>query len=215
MAENLAASLILLTPWKMDRILLDPFCGSGTILIEAAMIGLDMAPGMNREFTAENWDSIIDRKSWYRAADEAAERIRSVSEWDIQGYDIDSGVLKAARENAENAGVSKYIHFQEREVKDLSHSGKYGFIITNPPYGERIGKDLSLKNTYRELGEQFSKLDSWSLYMITSYEDAEKCIGRKADKNRKIYNGMIKTRYFSFEGPRPPRREMGHKEERA
>ena len=207
MAENLAAALILLSPWKMDRILLDPFCGSGTILIEAAMIGMDMAPGMNREFTAEKWDPIIDRKSWYRAVDEAEERIQPATEWDIQGYDIDPGVLKAARENAENAGVSEYIHFQERAVKDLSHAGKYGFIITNPPYGERIGDDVSLKSAYRELGEQYAKLDSWSLYMITSYEDAEKCIGRKADKNRKIYNGMIKTRYYIFEGPKPPRKK--------
>ena len=215
MAENLAAALILLSPWRMDRILLDPFCGSGTILIEAAMIGMDMAPGMNREFTAENWDPLIDRKSWYRAVDEAEERIRPADQWDLQGYDIDPGVLKAARENAENAGVSEYIHFQERAVKDLSHSGKYGFIITNPPYGERIGNEASLRSTYRELGEQFLRLDSWSLYMITSYEEAEKCIGRKADKNRKIYNGMIKTRYYIFEGPKPHGRRDLPKEERA
>ena len=209
-SENLAAALVMLTPWKMDRILLDPFCGSGTILIEAAMMGLNMAPGAQREFTAENWTNFIDKKSWYRAIDEADAGIRKVSNFDIQGYDIDPEVIKVARENAANAGVEEYIHFQERPVKELSHAGKYGFIITNPPYGERIGDDSTLGRVYRELGDAYKALDSWSLYMITSFEDAEKCMGKKADKNRKLYNGMIKTKFLSYMGPKPPRRDLSH-----
>ncbi|MBQ9549681.1 MAG: class I SAM-dependent RNA methyltransferase [Lachnospiraceae bacterium] len=205
-AENLAAALIMLTPWKKDRILIDPFCGSGTFLTEAAMIAANMAPGRNREFTAEAWDHLIDRRLWYRAADEAEALINTDIDCDIQGYDIDAGVIRVARENAVNAGVSELIHFQERPVRELSHSGRYGFIITNPPYGERLEEKEALKRIYSELGEAFKKLDSWSLYVITSYDDAEKYIGKKAGKNRKIYNGMIQTRFFIFEGPKPPRR---------
>ena len=207
-AENLAAALILLTPWKGDRILIDPFCGSGTFLTEAAMIAANMAPGRNREFTAETWDHLVDKKLWYRAADEAESLINTDIDCDIQGYDIDGDVIRVARENAANAGVSELIHFQERPVSALSHSGKYGFIITNPPYGERLNEKEELKRIYSELGEAFKRLDSWSLYVITSFDDAEKYIGKKAGKNRKIYNGMIQTRFYSFEGPKPPRRTL-------
>ncbi len=204
-AENLASALIMLTPWKKDRILVDPFCGSGTFPIEAAMMAANIAPGMNRSFTAESWGNLIDRKAWYRAVDEAESLIDRNVETDIQGYDIDPKVLKVARENAENAGVSGMIHFQEREVKNLSHSGRYGFLITNPPYGERMEEKKELPRIYGELGQAFDKLDTWSLYMITSYDDAEKYIGKKAGRNRKIYNGMIQTRFYSFEGPKPVR----------
>lgn len=208
-AENLAAALIMLTPWKKNRILIDPFCGSGTFLIEAAMIAANMAPGMNREFTAEAWESVLDKKTWYRCMDEAESGVSDPGDMDIQGYDIDGDVLRVARENAELAGVSDYIHFQKRPVSELSHSGKYGFIITNPPYGERLEERAALKGIYTDLGTAFKKLDSWSLYMITSYDDAEKCIGRKAGKNRKIYNGMIQTRFYTFEGPKPPKDPNG------
>ena len=206
-SETLAAALILLTPWKRDRILVDPFCGSGTFPIEAALIAANIAPGMNRSFTAEQWDNLIPKKDWYEAVDEANDQIQENIETDIQGYDIDEEVIRAARQNAQEAGVSHLIHLQQRAVKNLSHPKKYGFIVTNPPYGERIEDRESLPGIYREFREGFARLDSWSAYMITSYEDAERYFGRKADKNRKIYNGMIKTYYYQFLGPRPPRQK--------
>ncbi|MDO4293031.1 MAG: class I SAM-dependent RNA methyltransferase [Eubacteriales bacterium] len=206
-AENLAAALLMLTPWRADRILVDPFCGSGTFPIEAAMLAAHMAPGMNREFTAEEWGHLISRKSWYRASDEAQDLVDTSVATDIQGYDIDDSMVSIARENARLAGVEHMIHFQRRPVSELSHPKKYGFIITNPPYGERLEDKRDLPPIYRALGERFSRLDSWSLYLITSYENAEADIGRKADKNRKIYNGMMKTYFYQFQGPKPPRRE--------
>ena len=205
-AENLAASLIMLTPWKKDRILVDPFCGSGTFPIEAAMMAANMAPGMNRSFTAENWGHIIKKRNWYDALDEAGEMVDLTVQPDIQGYDLDERMVAIARENAKLAGVEKLIHFQRRDVKDLSHPKKYGFIITNPPYGERLEDKADIPALYKVIGERYRALDSWSLYMITSYEDAEKDIGRKADKNRKIYNGMMKTYYYQFMGPKPPKK---------
>lgn len=206
-AENLAAALIMLTPWNKDRILLDPFCGSGTIPIEAAMIAANIAPGMNRSFTAEEWQGLIPRKNWYDAADEAQDMIDDKIETDIQGYDADGGVLRTARQNSQAAGVDHLIHFQQREVGDMRHPKKYGFIITNPPYGERLEEKESLPGIYREFGEAFRGLDSWSAYMITSYDEAERYFGRKADKNRKIYNGMIRTYFYQFLGPKPPRQK--------
>ena len=203
--ETLAAALIMLTPWRGDRILVDPFCGSGTIPIEAAMMAAHIAPGMNREFTAESWPQ-LPKKRWYDAVDEAGDLVDDRIETDIQGYDIDDAVVKAARENAENAGVGHLIHFQRRPVSELSHPKKYGFVITNPPYGERLEEKSSIPALYREMGAAFRRLDGWSEYVITSYEDAERYIGRRADKNRKIYNGMIKTYYYQFLGPRPPAR---------
>ena len=205
----LAAALIMLTPWKSDRILVDPFCGSGTFPIEAAMIAANMAPGMNRSFLSESWTNLIPKKCWYDAIDEATEMVDDTVKVDIQGYDIDGEVIKAARENAERAGVDHMIHFQERPVAQLSHPKKYGFIITNPPYGERIEEKKNLPALYKTIGERFKALDSWSMYLITAYEDAERYIGRKADKNRKIYNGMMKTYYYQFMGPKPPRRKTG------
>ena len=206
-AENLAAALIMLTPWKRDRILIDPFCGSGTFPIEAAMMAANIAPGMNRSFMAESWTNLILKKSWYEAVNEAQDMIDDNIEADIQGYDADGEVLRAARRNAEEAGVSHLIHFQQREVKDLSHPKKYGFIITNPPYGERLEEKETLPRIYKEFGDAFRKLDSWSAYMITSYDDAERYFGKKSDKNRKIYNGMIRTYFYQFSGPKPPRQK--------
>lgn len=203
--ETLAAALIMLTPWKKDRILVDPFCGCGTFPIEAAMIAANIAPGMNRSFLAEEWDNIIPKKAWYDAIDEANEMINDDVEVDIQGYDIDGEVLRAARENAKEAGVDHLIHFQERAVKDLRHPKKYGFIITNPPYGERLEDKETLPAIYKDFGESYKKLDSWSAYMITSYKDTERYFGKKADKNRKIYNGMLKTYFYQFLGPKPPK----------
>ena len=207
--ETLAAALIMLTPWKADRILVDPFCGSGTFPIEAAMIAANMAPGMNRSFLSEDWNGLIPKKLWYEAMDEANDLVNTEVETDIQGYDIDGEIIRAARQNAERAGVDHLIHFQQRPVSSLSHPKKYGFLITNPPYGQRLEEKESLPALYREIGERFRHLDSWSAYLITSYEDAEKYIGRKADKNRKIYNGMMKTYFYQFLGRKPPRKKTG------
>ena len=204
-SETLAAALIMLTPWHKDRILVDPFCGSGTFPIEAAMIAANIAPGMNRSFTAEEWTNLIPKKLWYETVNEANELINDDIEVDIQGYDVDGSVIKIARRNAREAGVDHLIHFQERDVKDLSHPKKYGFIITNPPYGERLEDKKDLPALYKAFGESFKNLDSWSAYMITSYEDAERYFGRKADRNRKIYNGMLKTYFYQFLGPKPPK----------
>lgn len=205
--ETLAAALIMLTPWNKDRILVDPFCGSGTFPIEAAMMAANMAPGMNRSFLSENWKQIIPRKCWYEVMDEAHEMVDDTVSVDIQGYDLDPEVIKAARANAELAGVAHMIHFQQRPVAELSHPKKYGFLITNPPYGERIEDKKNLPALYTQIGDRFKALDSWSAFIITSYEDVEKYMGRKADKNRKIYNGMMKTYFYQFLGPKPPRRK--------
>ena len=206
--ETLASALILFTPWKKDRILVDPFCGSGTFSIEAAMLAANMAPGMKRHFLAEKWENLISIRHFQDAKEEAADLVDLSVETDIQGYDIDGEIIKAARANAKMAGVDHLIHFQQRPVSELSHPKKYGFVITNPPYGERLEEKKNLPALYKEMGDAFRRLDSWSEYVITAYEDAEKYIGRKADKNRKIYNGMMKTYFYQFLGPRPPKRKQ-------
>ena len=206
LTETLAAALILLTPWRKDRILVDPFCGSGTFPIEAAMIAANIAPGMKRHFLAETWDNLIEKELWEDCFAEARDMVNTDIEVDIQGYDIDGDVVKAARENAKRAGVEHLIHFQQRPVDKMNHPKKYGFILTNPPYGERLEEKEDLPALYTEIGQAYKRLDSWSMYMITSYEDTEKYIGRKADKNRKIYNGMLKTYFYQFLGPKPPKK---------
>ncbi len=205
-AENLAAALIDLTPWHPDRILVDPFCGSGTFPIEAAMIAANMAPGVNRDFTACDWENVILPKVWKDAFEEARDEINLNVDTDIQGYDIDGQMVEAARANARLAGVDKLIHFQERDVKDLSHAKKYGFIITNPPYGERLEDKETLPLLYGTLSKRFERLEDWSLFIISSYDGVENAMGRKADKNRKIYNGMLKTYFYSFMGKKPSKR---------
>ena len=205
--ETLAAALIKLTPWNKSRILVDPFCGSGTFPIEAAMMGANIAPGMHREFQAQNWDNIVSPKLFARGFEEAESLVDTSVEMDIQGYDIDPQIVKAARENAKRAGVDGLIHFQQRPVHHLSHPKKYGFVITNPPYGERLEEKEDLPALYRDMGKAFAGLDGWSEYVITAYEDAERYIGKKAAKNRKIYNGMMKTYFYMFPGPKPPRRK--------
>ena len=207
--ETLASALIMLTPWNKERILVDPFCGSGTFPIEAAMLAADIAPGMNRSFLAEDWKHLVPRRCWYEALEEAQDRVNLNVDTVIQGFDIDPEALRAARSNAKMAGVDKLIHFQQRPVKELRHSKPYGFIITNPPYGERLEEKEALPALYREIGESYNRLDKWSMYLITSYDKAELDIGKKADKNRKIYNGMLKTYYYQFLGPRPPKRNKG------
>ncbi|HBZ02492.1 MAG TPA: RNA methyltransferase [Lachnospiraceae bacterium] len=205
-SETLAAALIMLTPWREDRLLVDPFCGSGTFPIEAAMIGANIAPGVNRDFTSCTWEKLIPKKIWYDAYDEARSLEKTDIEMHIQGYDLDSDIVKCAMKNAEDAGVAEYIHFQAKPVRELSSSKSYGFIITNPPYGERLEEKEALPELYSVIGERFRALNNWSMFLISSYEDAERYIGRKADKNRKIYNGMIKSYYYQFMGPKPPKR---------
>lgn len=202
-AENLAAALLMLTPWQKDRILVDPFCGSGTIPIEAAMMAANVAPGKNRKFLAEEWKELVSDKFWQAAREEAADLEDFTVQTQIQGYDIDGEMVSVARANARLAGVEDLIHFQQRSVEQLSHAKKYGFILTNPPYGERLEEKENLQALYRTLGERYRALDSWSMYVITAYEQAEIAIGKKADKNRKLYNGMMKTYFYQYMGPKP------------
>ena len=206
-SETLAAALIRLTPWHADRILVDPFCGSGTFPIEAAMMAANIAPGMNREFTAQEWMNLIAKKTWYETMDEAQELVKTDVTVDIQGYDIDADVLRVARENAKRAGVDHLIHFQKRSISELRHPKKYGFLIMKPPFGERMEDKKDLPELYRQIGEAYQNLDAWSLYIITGFEDTERYVGRNADKKRKIYNGMIKTNFYQFMGPKPPKRK--------
>jgi len=203
--ETLAAALIMLTPWNKERILVDPFCGSGTIPIEAAMIGAKIAPGSQRTFLAETWTEMFPETSWIQARKEASDMQLRDIEMNIQGFDLDGEIIKCARQNAMLAGVDQFIHFQQKPLIELSNSKKYGFIITNPPYGERLDEVESLPALYKEMGKVFGALDSWSYYIISGYEDAQKYIGRQADKNRKIYNGMLKTYFYQYMGPKPPK----------
>ena len=209
-AENLAAALLKLTPFRGDRILVDPFCGSGTIPIEAALVAANIAPGMKRDFTAMSWTNLIERRLFTDVREEAQSLVKTDIETDIQGYDIDKDLIEVAKKNALDAGVAHLIHFQARDVKDLSHRKPYGFIVTNPPYGERIGEEKALGELYRTLGERWQALEDWSLYVITAFMDAERYIGKKAAKNRKIYNGMIKTYFYQYPGAKPPARRREH-----
>ncbi|UUV13360.1 THUMP domain-containing class I SAM-dependent RNA methyltransferase [Clostridioides difficile] len=202
--ETLAAGLIYLTPWKAGRVLVDPMCGSGTILIEAAMIGINMAPGLNREFISEKWRT-LDKKIWWDVRKDAFNKIDNESKFKIYGYDIDEESIDIARENAEIAGVDEYIEFNVGDATQFKSEDEFGFIITNPPYGERLEDKESVKQLYKELGYAFRKLKNWSYYLITSYEDFEYEFGQKADKKRKLYNGMLKTNFFQYPGPKPPR----------
>ncbi len=203
--ETLAAALIMLTPWNKERILVDPFCGSGTIPIEAAMIGAKIAPGLNRNFLAETWKEMYPEQVWLQTRQEAIDMVQKDAEMTIQGYDIDGEIVKAARQNARWAKVDHLIHFQQKPLSELSNNKKYGFIITNPPYGERLEEKQELPGLYKEMGKVFGALDAWSYFIITGYEDAQKYIGKQADKNRKIYNGMMKTYFYQYMGPRPPK----------
>lgn len=205
--ETLAASLLMLTPWHADRILVDPFCGSGTFPIEAALMAANIAPGVNRQFLAQSWTNLIDPNLWKDAREEARDMENRDVKTDIQGYDLDGDVVKCARENAKLAGVDHLIHFQQRPVSELRHPKKYGFIITNPPYGERLEEKADLPPIYGDFCRQFKALEDWSAFMITSWDGVEKTMGRKADKTRKIYNGMMKTTFYQFLGPKPPKKK--------
>jgi len=205
--ETLASAMIMLSDWRYDRPLIDPFCGSGTIPIEAALIGANIAPGLNRKFTSEKWGQ-IPKKLWTDMKNEAFDLIKKDIKLNIKGYDADADAVKLSIGNAKKAGVSDYVKFSKRPLKDLKTDDKYGIIICNPPYGERMGEIKEVEKLYREMGRVFTSLDTWSYYIITSHENFEKLFGKDASKRRKLYNGMIKTMYYQYFGPRPPRKSI-------
>ncbi|AGL03121.1 THUMP domain-containing class I SAM-dependent RNA methyltransferase [Desulfoscipio gibsoniae] len=203
--ETLAAALIILSRWHPDTVLMDPFCGSGTIPIEAALIGQNIAPGINREFVSESWPT-IPRELWRQARKETHDLAHYDRPLDIIGTDIDNDVLKLARQNAGEAGVEELIHFQRLPLADVRSSKKYGKIICNPPYGERLGEIREVERLYREMGHVFGRLDTWSYYILAAHPQFERLFGRPATKKRKLYNGNIKVDYYQYFGPRPPRK---------
>ena len=202
--ETLAAAIMELVPWRPGRTLVDPMCGSGTLLIEAAMKGINMAPGMNREFISEKWRT-MDKKIWWDVRREAYAQMNEEVDFKISGYDIDEEALEIARENAEIAGVADYIEFRYGDATEFTSDEEYGFIVTNPPYGERLEDTDTVKMLYKKLGYAFSKLKNWSYYIITSYEYFENEFGQEATKRRKLYNGMLKSNLYQYIGPKPPK----------
>lgn len=202
--ETLASALVQLSRWTPDRILADPFCGSGTILIEAAMIGKNIAPGLNREFEAEKWPN-FNKRIWEEERKRAREEIND-KEFLLLGSDIDGKVLKVARENAKKAGVEKFVAFQKLPMEDFRSKKKYGVIITNPPYGERLMEKREVEGLYKRMGEVFSRLDSWSFFILTAHPEFQRHFGKRADKNRKLYNGKLLCYYYQYFGPLPPKK---------
>jgi len=196
--ETLAAAIILLSRWDVTKPLMDPFCGSGTIPIEAAMIGKNMAPGLFREFVSEKWPQ-IPKRFWNTAREEAKNQINGES-FRILASDIDGNILKVARENAKRAGVEQYISFQKLSFENISSKKENAFIICNPPYGERMGEEREVERLYRKMGEVFSKLEGWSFFVLTAHPKFQELFGRKADKNRKLYNGKIKCYLYQYFG---------------
>ena len=202
--ETLGAALVLLTNWTPDRPFVDPFCGSGTLPIEAALIGQNIAPGYNREFVSEGWDW-ISRKAWSDARIEAEDLAKYDQPLDITGSDIDHRLVKISEENANEAGFGDLISFKQMQVKDFTTRKEYGVIVGNPPYGERLGEKDEVQKMYREMGQAFADLDTWSIYMLTSEEHFESLYGKRATKKRKLFNGFIRTDYYQYWGKRPPR----------
>ena len=202
--ETLAAALVKLTNWTPDRPLVDPFCGSGTIAIEAALICQNIAPGFNREFVSEQWP-MIDSSVWDKVRDEAEEKANYDQPLDISGYDIDHKMVNIAKENALEAGLGDIIQFKQMQVKDFTTTKEYGVIIGNPPYGERLSDRPSVERMYKEMGEVLRQYETWSVYMMTSDENFEQFYGKPATKKRKLFNGFIRTDYYQYWGKRPPR----------
>ncbi|WPC40950.1 class I SAM-dependent RNA methyltransferase [Clostridium sp. JS66] len=201
MKETLAAALVLLSKWDPSRILADPMCGSGTIAIEAALIGKNIAPGLNRSFVSESW-GIIPKNIWEENRKFARNAINN-NEVKILASDMDGSVIRIARQNAEKAGVADCIAFQKIPVQEFSSKKRYGFIICNPPYGERLGNEKQIEQLYKQMGEVFQNLNDWSYFVITSHPEFEKYFGLKANKNRKLYNGRIKCYYYQYFGAKP------------
>jgi putative N6-adenine-specific DNA methylase len=202
--ETLAAALVMLTNWTPDRPFVDPFCGSGTIPIEAALIGQNIAPGFNREFVSETWNWMPE-KIWDEARNEAEDLAKYDQPLDITGSDIDHRMVKIAEQNAFEAGLGDLIQFKQMQVKDFTTKKEYGVIVGNPPYGERLGEKKAVEQMYREMGQTFAPLETWSIYMLTSHPDFEKLYGKPATKKRKLFNGFIRTDYYQYWGKRPPR----------
>ena len=202
--ETLAAGLVQISDWRHDRPFVDPFCGTGTLPIEAALIAHNLAPGLNRNFAAESWPQ-IDGKLWSAAREEARDLAPGQSAFTLIGTDLDEGPLSLARHHARQAGVESSIHFQQKAFADFTTSRKYGCIVCNPPYGERAGSQHEAEALYHQMGKVFSGLPTWSFYVLTSHRRFESIIGRKSDKRRKLYNGPIACTYYQFFGPRPPR----------
>ncbi len=203
--ETLAAALILVARWHPEITLIDPFCGSGTIPIEAAMIGQNLAPGMNRTFVSEQWPS-IPREYWREARKETHDRANYDQKLDLTGTDISIASIEIARKNAVEAGVDQLVHFQVRPLAELSSNKKYGKVICNPPYGERLGSLKEAEKLYKEMGKLFENLDTWSYYILSASENFEALFDKKASKRRKLYHGNIKVHYYQYFGSRPPRR---------
>ncbi len=200
--ETLAAALIMLTNWKPDRPFVDPFCGSGTIPIEAALIGQNIAPGFNREFVSEQWNW-IPAKVWEEARNEAEDLANYDQPLDITGSDIDHRMVSIAQENAFEAGFADMIHFKQMQVKDFTTTKQNGVIIGNPPYGERLGEKQAVEQMYKEMGRAFQTLDTWSIYILTSNEEFEQLYGKPATKKRKLFNGFIRTDLYQYWGRKP------------
>ena len=195
--ETLAAALVLLTRWTPDRPFADPFCGSGTIPIEAALIGQNIAPGFNRDFASESWNW-IGREKWDLARQEVEDKANYDQPLDILGSDIDHRMVNIAKGNAEEAGFGDIISFKQMQVKDFTTTKDFGVIVGNPPYGERLGEKREVEQMYKEMGQAFSNLDTWSIYMLTSHEGFEQFYGKPATKKRKLFNGFIKTDYYQY-----------------
>jgi putative N6-adenine-specific DNA methylase len=204
--ETLASALVQISRWKSFIPMIDPLCGTGTLLIEAAMIGKNIAPGLRRAFDAEQWP-LIPEAIWTSEREAAEKAILSDASFKLEGYDIDPRSIRIARENAEKAGVEGLIHFQVRDVSELSSKEQYGYILTNPPYGERLSDQHEVEKLYTLMGERFARLDTWSWYIITAHEGFEAAFGKRATKNRKLYNGRIKCFFYQYFGPKPPRRQ--------
>jgi putative N6-adenine-specific DNA methylase len=202
--ENLAAALVLLSRWKPDRILADPLCGSGTITIEAALIGRNIAPGIQRSFVSEGWEH-TSKNIWDEVRSDARTKEHNLS-FRILASDSDGGVLKKARDNAMKAGVGDFIAFQRLPVEEFRSNKKYGCIICNPPYGERVGDPKEIEGLYQSMGEVLLRLDAWSLFILTAHPEFESLFGKKSNKNRKLYNGDIKCYFYEYFGPLPPRK---------
>jgi putative N6-adenine-specific DNA methylase len=203
--ETLAAALVLLTNWTPDRPFVDPFCGSGTIPIEAALIGQNIAPGFNRDFISEQWNW-ISKRDWEEARLEAEDLAKYDQSLDIQGFDINHKMVEISKQNAAEAGLGDLIEFKQMQVKDFRTAKEYGVIVGNPPYGERLGERKEVEKMYEEMGKTFEKLDTWSIYILTSHLGFEKFYGKKATKKRKLFNGFIRTDFYQYWGPKPPRK---------
>ncbi len=200
--ETLAAAMIKLSYWNKDRVLLDPFAGSGTIPIEAAMIGKNIAPGLNRSFASEEWPK-IGKNLWKEAKVEALKAIKQNVELKIYASDINKGAIDVAKNNAFEAGVDDCIKFNVRGLKPIGLKDRFGVIICNPPYGERLGEKKEVEKLYRNMGKYFEELRTWSKYFITSNKNFEHIYGKKASRKRKLYNGRIEVNYYQYYGPRP------------